>query len=144
MSKTVVKGRGGGRGVRPGRGAGAEGQDSPVEDAGPLGMGPYEYADRVRNQFVKLVGGLDTGELLRLTLSAEASEKRDRGTETEMVELIHAFKHSGLSEFSDTCDVSDLAGFIWNKGETRDVVDGFVALLPIARRVWDRMPVKEK
>ena len=138
--KAVVTGRARG-GVR---GAGAEGQDSPVEDAGPLRMGPDEYADRVRDQLVKLVGGLDTGELLRLTLSAEASEKRDRCTETEMVELIHAFKHSGLSEFSETCNVGDLAAFIWNSGETRDAVDGFVALLPIARRVWDRMPVKEK
>src|SRR3990172_2048616 len=37
-----------------------------------------------------------------------SSEKHERCTETEMVELIHAFKHSGLSEFRSEEHTSEL------------------------------------
>ena len=127
--KAVVKGRGAGRRVR-GMGLG-------------IG-GPDDVAARIRQQLVEALKGLGTAELLRLSGDADASVKAELARETETVKLLHAFQNSGLSEFSDTCDVSDLAAFIWNFGGTEDALAGFTALLPVARRVWDRMPVKEE
>jgi len=147
MSGTKGRARGGGRRVRPGRGIGNAGEVEHARralDELTRIKGPDECADRVRQQLVEMVKGLGTGELLRLSGDADASVKAELRRETETVKLIQAFQNSGLSEFSDTCDVSDLAAFIWNYGDAEDALAGFTALLPVARRVWDRMPAKEK
>ncbi len=40
---------------------------------------------------------------------------------------------------ADNCDTSSLAMFIHNKGSAEDRAEGLLAILPVARRLYDRM-----
>lgn len=61
----------------------------------------------------------------------------------DAIELADCMITDGGCRDVDSCAVSDLGILIYNKGTPADRLEAFLALVPIARRVYERPEEKE-